>query len=414
MNDYSKSFTFTWASISLLLLLLGAFYVNGPLSAHKTAEAAVVSEVKGLSERFVDPMRRSQNIDLVETLERFRSSDALSKMQAPELVSLISESPSVSSGIGIVDESINHLKEYQPSAAGAKFESLLSQVTKTHADHKKIILYANIALILGLLLVFGLLLRRIAILAEAVQVASEYLVLGEEASHLSEYDLEEETEEYSENSTLESSESSESSAVTGAVAGAVAAAPAAKLLTLEEEMQGVLSLEVERTGHLATLHGSSLDDEMLPNDKVDVIKTIFESLIRNAVKHGGRSPREREQARKDKTLNVFIGLDESETEYTLTVADDGEGIHGGKARDHALEQKLIAPDVAKGLTQDTAARLVFLPGFSTNKVEGNSLNLERLRALIKEHNGSIGMQNKVGDLCKFIVRLPKPEAEPAS
>jgi len=401
MNDYSKSsFTYIWSSISLLLLILAAVYINGPLNNHQIAEAGIVSEVNGLSKRFVDPMRRSQNIDLVATLERFRNSDSLSIMQAPEIINLVSASPPVIQGIKLVDESINQLKEYQPAAAKITFDSLVNQVSQTHDDHRKVIFYANIFLLLGLLLVFALLLRRIAVLDEAVQVASEYLELGEEASHLSDYDdLEEETEDYSESSTVES---------------ALADSTENKLLSFEQELQGVLSLEVERTGHLATLHGSSIDEESLPDDKLIVIKTIFESLIRNAVKHGGRTPREREHARKDKTLNVFIGIEESETEFTITVADDGEGIQGDKVKDHALENNLITSEVAEGLNQDTAARLVFLPGFSSAKAEGNSLNLERLRALIKEHKGSIGMQNKVGDLCKFIIRLPKQAAESAS
>ena len=400
MSEYSKSYTYIWSSISLLLLLLGAVYVNGTLNNFELAEARTISEIKSLSERFVDPMRRSQNVALVAALERFRSSDALSEMQAPEVVSLIKKSPSVASGMEIVNEAISQLQEYEPRAAKVTFGSLLSQVEETHAGHKNIVLYANILLGLGLLLVFALLLRRIAILDESVQVAGEYLMLSEEASHLSEVDdLEEETEEYSEQSTIDPSPAQTSEK---------------KLLSLEQELQGVLNLEVEQTGHLATLHGTSIDEESLPADKMVIIKTIYESLIRNAIKHGGRSPREREQVRKDKTLNVFIGFDESDTEYTLTVADDGEGIDGEKARDHALEHDLVSPQAAKGLNQDTAARLVFVPGFSSAKDDGTHLNLERLRALIKEHNGSIGMQNKVGDLCKFIIRLPKLPAEPTS
>ena len=398
MNDSSKSFTYIWSSISIGLLLAAFVYVNSSLSNHIIGEAAVISEGKVLSARFVEPMRQSQNADLVDSLQGFRNSDALSRVQAPEIMSVISASPSVSEGISLIDKSLDRLKDLNPSAAKVHFESLVSRLEASHADHKRIIDYANMSLLLACVLIFGLLLWRIAKLNQAVQLAGEYLELNEQASYYSENDeLETQIEDYSidgqEGPSKENRSEKKQAIVT--------------LLSLEQELQGVLNDEVERTGHLATLHGASLDEELLPSDHAVIARTIFESLVRNSVIHGGQSPRDRENSRKDKTLNVFIGIEESETEYTLTVADDGEGIEGKKVRDHALAQNLISPEVANGLTQESAARLVFLPGYSSTQPQGNHLSLEQVRALIKEQKGSIGMQNKVGDLCKFIIRLPK-------
>ena len=398
MNDSSKSFTYIWSSISIGLLLAAFVYVNSSLNKHIVGEAAVISEGKALSARFVEPMRQSQNADLVAALQGFRNSDALSRVQAPEVMSVISASPPVSEGILLIDKSLDQLKALNPSAAKVAFASLVSQLEASHADHKRIIDYANVSLLLACLLIFGLLLLRIAKLNEALQLAGEYLELSEQANYYSEND---ELEPEIEDCSMKDEQGSSKENSLGEKQAIV------KLLSLEQELQGVLNDEVERTGHLATLHGASLDEELLPSDHAIIAKTIFESLVRNSVIHGGRSPRDREKSRKDKTLNVFIGIEESETEYTLTVADDGEGIQGKKARDHALAQNLISPEVASGLTQESAARLVFLPGYSSTQPQGNHLSLEQVRALIKEQKGSIGMQNKVGDLCKFIIRLPK-------
>ena len=72
MNPYSKIATYICSAISIVLLLVSAIYVNINLSNHLLAEADVVSEARALSKRFVVPMRRLQNKDLIESLESFR------------------------------------------------------------------------------------------------------------------------------------------------------------------------------------------------------------------------------------------------------------------------------------------------------------------------------------------------------
>ena len=433
MNPYSKIATYICSAIGIVLLLVSAIYVNINLSNHLLAEADVVSEARALSKRFVVPMRRLQNKDLIESLESFRGGDSLSKLQAPEVMSLISAAPSLNKSLSSIDETLDQLKKFRPIAAKVSFGSLRSQIEAAHANHKNIVLYANLGIVLGFLLIIGLLLHRISALIENLRVANAYLDLNGRASYFSEnQELEDEIEDYSydddeltvsaNDDTVELKQApvvqNHSKQIVSVQNDSKTVKPVVELQSLEQQLQKALNEEVERTGHLATLHGATLDEEVLSTDSVVIMKPILESLVRNAVVHGGRSPRVREKSLKSKILNVFIDFEESDTEYTLTVADDGEGVEGEAARDHALANKLITPEIAKDLTTESAARLIFLPGYSRDRSKpesgSNNLKLDSVRELIKQHNGTIGMHNKVGDLCKFIIRIPKEAQEVAA
>jgi len=383
-------------------LLSVAVYVNTSLHSLVLREANIVSSVKALSERFVDPIHHTQNSSLIKSIEAFRSIGYVSSMQAPAAISWFSESININQANSHIDESLSQLKNFRPRAGKAAIESLYSELNASHMNHRQIILYLNILVGLGFITVFAFLLRRLSELTDAVHLANEYMELSEQTSYFSEHDhLEEENgfEEYVVDDNDQEDQQNQPDEL-----------PETQTLGLEQHLQAVLSEEIERTGHLATLHDSAISDELLPAEYLPTIKTIFESLVRNAVQHGGRRPQERELVRKDKTMSVFIGLEETRGEYTLTVADDGEGISGSNTRKHALIRKLISPEVANALSDDKAARLIFLPGFSPNESQENNLSLEQLRTLIRDLNGSIGMQNKEGDLCKFIIRLPKRNA----
>ena len=154
---------------------------------------------------------------------------------------------------------------------------------------------------------------------------------------------------------------------------------------------------------------------LLEGEDTELDKTVVDDLmdpimhcVRNSVDHGIESPEERRNAGKDETGTVLLKAANEGNSIVIDVVDDGGGINVEKVKAKAIDKGLIHP--SKVLSDQEAAQLIFLPGFSTaekiTNVSGRGVGLDVVKTMIEKLNGTIQVTSEHGKGSKFSIRLP--------
>ena len=167
-------------------------------------------------------------------------------------------------------------------------------------------------------------------------------------------------------------------------------------ITQELGKQVHLQLEGEKT---------ELDKRM-----IDEIGDPLNHLIRNCVDHGIESADIRIQNEKPEIATVSLAASHRGNNVFITVQDDGCGIDINRVKQTAVARGIIPQSSAAKLTDDEAAELIFLPGFSTateiSDISGRGVGMDIVRTKIAQLNGTVEVSSKQGVGTKFIIRLP--------
>ncbi|MBR1535364.1 MAG: chemotaxis protein CheW [Treponema sp.] len=154
---------------------------------------------------------------------------------------------------------------------------------------------------------------------------------------------------------------------------------------------------------------------LLEGEDTELDKTVVDDLmdpimhcVRNSVDHGIETPDERRNAGKDETGTVLLKAANEGNSIVIDVVDDGGGINVEKVKAKAISKGLIHP--SKVLSDQEAAQLIFLPGFSTaekiTNVSGRGVGLDVVKTMIEKLNGTIQVTSEHGKGSKFSIRLP--------
>ncbi|WP_407426049.1 chemotaxis protein CheW [Treponema sp.] len=154
---------------------------------------------------------------------------------------------------------------------------------------------------------------------------------------------------------------------------------------------------------------------ILEGEDTELDKTVVDDLmdpimhcVRNSVDHGIESPEERKNAGKDETGTVLLKAANEGNSIVIDVVDDGGGINVDKVKAKAIDKGLIHP--SKVLSDQEAAQLIFMPGFSTaekiTNVSGRGVGLDVVKTMIEKLNGTIQVTSEHGKGSKFSIRLP--------
>lgn len=155
----------------------------------------------------------------------------------------------------------------------------------------------------------------------------------------------------------------------------------------------------------------------IEGSEVEVDKTIIEAisdplthLIRNAVDHGMETPAQRLAAGKPEYGNVYLRAQPQSGKVVIEIQDDGRGIDADAVRNKALEKGLITSDQAQQMSDREAARLIFLPGFSTaeqiSDVSGRGVGMDVVRTNIEKLGGSVEIFTTLGTGTCIQITLP--------
>jgi two-component system chemotaxis sensor kinase CheA len=153
---------------------------------------------------------------------------------------------------------------------------------------------------------------------------------------------------------------------------------------------------------------TSGDDTEIDRNIVDKIHDPLMHLIRNAISHGIEDVDERIRAGKPAAGHVTISASNKRGNVYIEISDDGKGLSADKIYKKAVEKELIDP--SQKYSEEEILKFVYLPGFSTqekvNSISGRGVGMNVVQTEIAKLGGKIDIENRQGQGCTFILKIP--------
>jgi chemosensory pili system protein ChpA (sensor histidine kinase/response regulator) len=141
---------------------------------------------------------------------------------------------------------------------------------------------------------------------------------------------------------------------------------------------------------------------------LDRMTPAFEHLLRNCVAHGIESTQVRTDAGKDPVGLITVHLRQEGNDVSVDFSDDGAGLNLARIRDKAISLGMVTADQA--LTDQDAANLIFMPGFSTatqvTELAGRGIGMDVVRSEVNALGGRIETSTITGQGTHFKLVLP--------
>ena len=176
---------------------------------------------------------------------------------------------------------------------------------------------------------------------------------------------------------------------------------------ISERLYGVVRQAAKDAGKQVRLDivGGSME---VDRGVLERMTPAFEHLLRNSVGHGIEAPGEREAHGKPGVGNIQIAVAQEGNDVSITFTDDGEGLNLARIREKAVAQGLVEP--GRTLSDDEAAGLIFMPGFSTatrvTELSGRGIGMDVVRSEIQSLGGRIETATAAGAGTRFKLVLP--------
>ena len=143
---------------------------------------------------------------------------------------------------------------------------------------------------------------------------------------------------------------------------------------------------------------------------VEALADPLVHLVRNAIDHGIEAPERREKIGKPRVGRVVLAAHQEGDHIAIEVRDDGAGMDPEILRAKARDKGLLDPEAAARLSIEECYQLVFLPGFSTKAavtdISGRGVGMDVVQSRIRELNGRVTIQSRLGEGTRFLIRLP--------
>ncbi|WP_207462062.1 chemotaxis protein CheA [Azospirillum sp. SYSU D00513] len=156
-----------------------------------------------------------------------------------------------------------------------------------------------------------------------------------------------------------------------------------------------------------TLSGGETEAD---KDILDVLNEPLLHLVRNSLDHGIEPPERRQAAGKPETGTIRLAAFQDRDGVVIEIADDGAGIDADAVRRKAVDQRLIEPDRAAGLSDEQALQLIFLPGLSTSaqvsELSGRGVGMDAVRASVEQAGGRVEIASTPGQGTSIRLVLP--------
>lgn len=151
-------------------------------------------------------------------------------------------------------------------------------------------------------------------------------------------------------------------------------------------------------------------DVKLDRRIVDELRDPLLHLVRNAVDHGLEGPAARRAAGKAEAARLVVRLEPRGSRIGLVVEDDGRGLDLAAIKASAVRRGLLTADAAARLADADAARLIFLPGFSTaaavTEISGRGVGLDVVQSTVVRLGGAVDVSSVPGRSTRFDLELP--------
>ena len=141
-----------------------------------------------------------------------------------------------------------------------------------------------------------------------------------------------------------------------------------------------------------------------------LVREIAVQLVRNAVVHGVETPKVRAAAGKPDEGKVDVQLVRGETEWTLSVQDDGAGLSAARVRQKLLDLGWYTAAQLDSFDDRQIVSHIFKPGFSTaggaSMHAGRGVGLDLVQANVQKLGARILLSSTPGQFTEFKIKFP--------
>lgn len=143
---------------------------------------------------------------------------------------------------------------------------------------------------------------------------------------------------------------------------------------------------------------------------IEAIQAPLTHVVRNCVDHGLETPEQRLAAGKAVEGHLSLRAFHEGGLVTIEVADDGAGVDVAAITRKALERGLVTPEQARGMSEQDAIDLIFLPGLSTaaavTSLSGRGVGMDVVRTNIEQIGGKVSIHSEPGAGTTVRMRIP--------
>ncbi|MFV2055945.1 MAG: Hpt domain-containing protein, partial [Thiohalomonadales bacterium] len=172
-------------------------------------------------------------------------------------------------------------------------------------------------------------------------------------------------------------------------------------------LRRVVRQTCQELGKQAILNVNGADGEM-DRSQLNRVVPALEHILRNAVDHGLETPDQRKTANKLAEGRIDINFFQAGSEIVIEISDDGAGINIDLLRAKAIERQLITNSTE--LSDQEMINFILESGFSTatnvTQISGRGVGMDVVNNEIKQLNGSLIIDSKLGKGSTFTIRLP--------
>ena len=151
-------------------------------------------------------------------------------------------------------------------------------------------------------------------------------------------------------------------------------------------------------------------DVPVDRDILERLDAPLGHMLRNAIDHGLEGSEERDLAGKHVTGGLRLEARHHAGMLEIRVEDDGRGVEPEALRARIVERGMIAPDIARDLSESELLEFLFLPGFSTRaevtEVSGRGVGLDVVHTMVREAGGTVRAERRATGGMRFILVLP--------
>jgi chemotaxis protein histidine kinase CheA/CheY-like chemotaxis protein len=154
------------------------------------------------------------------------------------------------------------------------------------------------------------------------------------------------------------------------------------------------------------------DETFLDAELLERIVEPLSHVLRNSVDHGIEQEDTRKLLGKNKTGHIALNISAMGDSVRIEVNDDGGGLNHAAIREKAQRLGIIAAD--ESLDDESTARLILLPGFSTrdqvSQTSGRGVGMDVVNQRIAALRGNLRMQSKANEGTQITIELPMSQS----
>lgn len=152
------------------------------------------------------------------------------------------------------------------------------------------------------------------------------------------------------------------------------------------------------------------EDTEVDRSVIERIGDPLVHLLRNAIDHGIERTEERLRLNKRAKGSIGVAAYQMGSQIIIEVSDDGKGLDIDRIKNRAVAKSLISVEEAMGMSDESTANLIFLPGFSTvdraTELSGRGVGMDVVKTNISRLNGYVEVVTGRGTGTTFRISIP--------